>query len=79
AMKIAEFPEKALPLPAVALVVTVGAAVGVVGVETDGCGKPGASGFDVGDCAAATPGSASHPPTRTNTTPRTAPLMLPPR
>jgi hypothetical protein len=78
-MMIAELPENALPLPAVALVLTVGATVVVVGVDTVGWGKLGASGFVVGDWAAATAGSASHPPTRTSSTPRTAPLKVIPR
>ena len=78
-MMSAELPENALPPPAVALVVTVGAAVVVVvGIETEGCGKLGDSGF-VGDCAAATAGSASDPPTRTSNRPRSAALNLPPR
>ena len=61
AMITAELPLNALPPPAVAVVWTVGTAVVVVGVETDGCGKPGVSGFD-GACAPDTAGNASAMP-----------------
>ena len=70
AMMIAEFPVRPLPDPAVVLVVIVGAAVVVVGIETLGCGKPGERGLPLGDCAAAAGGSASATPRSAATTTR---------
>jgi len=75
AMKIAEFPLNPLPLPAVGVVWIVGAAVVVVGVETDGGGNPGANGFDA-DWAPAAGGNASAAPTRSAGTIRTAGLNI---
>ena len=57
AMMTTELPLKPLPLPAVVVVVIVGVAAVVVGVDTLGCGNPGASGFV--PCAKAAGGSTS--------------------
>jgi len=59
AMMIAELPLKALPLPAVVVVLTVGAAVVVVGVDTVCWGNPGNNGLVAPDCAVAAAGHAS--------------------
>ena len=57
AMMIPELPLKPLPLPAVVPVVMVGVDVVAGGVDTPGCGNPGASGFV--PCAKAAGGSTS--------------------
>jgi hypothetical protein len=62
-MMIADDPLKPLPLPAVAVVVTVGATVVVEGADTLGWGKPGASGLVPWATAAA--GSTSATPRTT--------------
>jgi len=68
AMMIAELPVNPLPLPAVAVVWIVGVAVVDVGIETEGCGKPGLRGLVV--WAPADAGNAAGP---TSATAATAP------
>lgn len=64
AITIADVPLSPLAPPdVVEVAVTVGVAVVVgAGVDTLGCGKPGWSGFDPGDCASAAGGSTSADP-----------------